>query len=296
MKINFFKSMKTTFIVSTLLILFSVYSLNKSGLDYGIEFMGGTELVVAFKDKVKVEDIREDFANANYKNLTIQNYGKKSNNEFLLRLPIEETNETVDVQRYKKNLKSVLDAEFSPEGYSVKRIDFIGPKVGKELVRNGIYSIILGSFAILIYVFIRFSFSFAIASVFALFHDFILTAFLINLLNIEITLSSIAAILTVIGYSVNDTIVIFDRVRENIKNLSGPLSDTIQVSIVQTLSRTILTVLTVLIVLIPLYFLGGVEIKDLALIMILGVGIGTYSSIFYAPYVMYLLNKGRKND
>ena len=296
MKINFFKSMKTTFIVSTLLILFSVYSLNKSGLDYGIEFMGGTELVVAFKDKVKVEDIREDFANANYNNLTIQNYGKKSNNEFLLRLPIEETNETVDVQRYKKNLKSVLDAEFSPEGYSVKRIDFIGPKVGKELVRNGIYSIILGSFAILIYVFIRFSFSFAIASVFALFHDFILTAFLINLLNIEITLSSIAAILTVIGYSVNDTIVIFDRVRENIKNLSGPLSDTIQVSIVQTLSRTILTVLTVLIVLIPLYFLGGVEIKDLALIMILGVGIGTYSSIFYAPYVMYLLSKGRKND
>ena len=296
MKINFFKSMKTTFIVSTLLILFSVYSLNKSGLDYGIEFMGGTELVVAFKDKVKVEDIREDFANADYTNLTIQNYGKKSINEFLLRLPIEETNETVNVQRYKKNLKNVLDAEFSPEGYSVKRIDFIGPKVGKELVRNGIYSIILGSFAILIYVFIRFSFSFAIASVFALFHDFILTAFLINLLNIEITLSSIAAILTVIGYSVNDTIVIFDRVRENIKNLSGPLSDTIQVSIVQTLSRTILTVLTVLIVLIPLYFLGGVEIKDLALIMILGVGIGTYSSIFYAPYVMYLLNKGRNND
>ena len=288
--------MKTTFIVSTLLILFSVYSLNKSGLDYGIEFMGGTELVVAFKDKVKVEDIREDFANADYTNLTIQNYGEKSNNEFLLRLPIEETNETVNVQRYKKNLKNVLDAEFSPEGYSVKRIDFIGPKVGKELVRNGIYSIILGSFAILIYVFIRFSFSFAIASVFALFHDFILTAFLINLLNIEITLSSIAAILTVIGYSVNDTIVIFDRVRENIKNLSGPLSDTIQVSIVQTLSRTILTVLTVLIVLIPLYFLGGVEIKDLALIMILGVGIGTYSSIFYAPYVMYLLNKGRNND
>ena len=296
MKINFFKTMKTTFIVSTLLILFSVYSLNKSGLDYGIEFMGGTELVVAFKDKVKVEDIREDFANADYTNLTIQNYGEKSNNEFLLRLPIEETNETVNVQRYKKNLKNVLDAEFSPEGYSVKRIDFIGPKVGKELVRNGIYSIILGSFAILIYVFIRFSFSFAIASVFALFHDFILTAFLINLLNIEITLSSIAAILTVIGYSVNDTIVIFDRVRENIKNLSGPLSDTIQVSIVQTLSRTILTVLTVLIVLIPLYFLGGVEIKDLALIMILGVGIGTYSSIFYAPYVMYLLNKGRNND
>ncbi|MDG2005884.1 MAG: protein translocase subunit SecF [Thermodesulfobacteriota bacteirum] len=296
MRFNFFKNMKTTFIISSLLIIFSLYSINKSGLNYGIEFMGGTELVVSFQDDVKVEDIRADFIKANYNTLTIQNYGDSSNNEFLLRLPIEETTEVINVQKYKRNLRNVLDAEFSPEGYSIKRIDFIGPKVGKELVRNGIYSIIFGSMAILIYVFFRFSFSFGIASICALFHDFILTAFLINILNIEITLSSIAAILTVIGYSVNDTIVIFDRVRENIKNLSESLEDVIQISIVQTLSRTILTVITVLIVLIPLYLVGGVEIKDLALIMILGVGIGTYSSIFYAPYLMYLFNKRNKND
>ena len=296
MKFDFFKNMKAIFIISSLLVVFSLYSLNKSGLDYGIEFMGGTELVVSFNEEVKVEDIREDFLKANYENLTIQNYGKKSNNEFLLRLPVEDLDEDVDVQKYKKNLKSVLDAEFTPDGYSVKRIDFIGPKVGKELVRNGVYSIVFGSLAILAYVFFRFSLSFAVASIFALFHDFILTAFLISLLNIEITLSSIAAILTVIGYSVNDTIVIFDRVRENVKNLSSSLEDIIQISIIQTLSRTILTVITVLIVLIPLYFLGGLEIKDFALIMILGVGLGTYSSIFYAPYIMYILNKGKKND
>ena len=293
MKFNFFKNMKATFLVSTLLVLFSLNTLNKSGLDYGIEFMGGTELVVSFKNDVSIKDIREDFVKANYKNLTIQNYGKESNNEFLLRLPVEETNEDVNVQKYKKNLKNVLDKEFSPSGYSVKRIDFIGPKVGKELVRNGIYSIVFGSMAILAYVFFRFSFSFAVASIFALFHDFILTAFLISLLNIEITLSSIAAILTVIGYSVNDTIVIFDRVRENLRNLSQPLEEVIEISINQTLSRTILTVITVLIVLIPLYFLGGIEIKDFALIMILGVGLGTYSSIFYAPYLMYMFNKGK---
>ena len=137
MSFNFFKNMKTTFIISTLLIIFSLYSINKSGLNYGIEFMGGTELVVSFQDDVKVEDIRADFIKANYNTLTIQNYGDNSNNEFLLRLPIEETSEVINVQKYKRNLKNVLDAEFSPEGYSIKRIDFIGPKVGKELVRNG---------------------------------------------------------------------------------------------------------------------------------------------------------------
>ncbi len=296
MKFNFFSNMKYTFFISTILIFFCLYSLDKTGLKYGIEFKGGTELVVSFKDKIKIENIRNQFSSEDYSALTIQNYGNELNKEFLLRIPVNEDNTTGGVNQYKENLKNVLDEKFGNEGYSVKRIDFIGPKVGKELVRNGVYSIIFGSLAILIYVFIRFSFSFGIASILALFHDFILTAFLINLFGIEITLSSIAAILTVIGYSVNDTIVIFDRIRENIRNVSDSFENIIEVSIHQTLSRTILTVITVLVVLIPLYFVGGMEIKDFALIMILGVGLGTYSSIFYAPYLMYLLNKGNKND
>ena len=293
MKFSFFKSMKATFIISTLLICFSLYSINKSGFNYGIEFQGGTEMVLSFNSETKIEKIRSDFYTAGFPNVTIQNYGSETNNEFLLRFPIKNDIKNMQILDYKKNLTNVLDENFSTNSYSIKRIDFIGPKVGKELVKNGIYSIIFGSIAILIYVFFRFSFSFAIAAVFALFHDFILTSLLVNILNIEITLTTIAAILTVIGYSVNDTIVIFDRVRENLKILNLPLNQIIETSIVQTLSRTILTVMTVLIVLVPLYFLGGVEIEDFALIMILGVGIGTYSSILYAPYIMYFLNKRR---
>ena len=296
MKFNFFSSMRYTCLISTILILFCLYSLDKSGLNYGIEFKGGTELVVSFENKVKIETIRQQFSNEEYNGLSIQNYGNDINNEFLLRLPINDNNEIGNVQLYKDNLTNILNQSFGNNSYSIKRIDFIGPKVGKELVRNGVYSIIFGSLAILIYVFIRFSFSFGIASILALFHDFIITGFLISLFNIEITLSSIAAILTVIGYSVNDTIVIFDRIRENIRNVSDSFENIIEISIHQTLSRTILTVVTVLIVLVPLYFVGGMEIKDFALIMILGVALGTYSSIFYAPYIMYLLNKGNKND
>ena len=127
----------------------------------------------------------------------------------------------------------------------------------------------------------------------ALFHDFIITTTLVIYLNIEISLATIAALLTVIGYSVNDTIVIFDRVRENIKITKLPLNELIDVSIYQTLSRTVLTVITVLIVLVPLFFFGGVEIEDFALIMIIGVTIGTYSSILFAPYIMYFLSRGK---
>ena len=141
--------------------------------------------------------------------------------------------------------------------------------------------------------FIRFSFGFALAAVMALFHDFIITTTLVTYLNIEISLATIAALLTVIGYSVNDTIVIFDRVRENIKITKLPLNELIDVSIYQTLSRTVLTVITVLIVLVPLFFFGGVEIEDFALIMIIGVTIGTYSSILFAPYIMYFLSRGK---
>ena len=137
------------------------------------------------------------------------------------------------------------------------------------------------------------SFGFALAAVMALFHDFIITTTLVTYLNIEISLATIAALLTVIGYSVNDTIVIFDRVRENIKITKLPLNELIDVSIYQTLSRTVLTVITVLIVLVPLFFFGGVEIEDFALIMIIGVTIGTYSSILFAPYIMYFLSRGK---
>ena len=293
MKFSFFNAMKITFFVSLFFIVLSFYQINKQGLSYGIEFMGGTEVVVSFEDKVEIDKIRGIFSNSGFENISIQKYGEKDENEFLIRLPINEDANVSGLSTYKDNFKAVVDQNFSPGSYSIKRIDFIGPKVGKELIKNGIYSIIFGSIAILIYVFIRFSFGFALAAVMALFHDFIITTTLVTYLNIEITLATIAALLTVIGYSVNDTIVIFDRVRENIKITKLPLNELIDVSIYQTLSRTVLTVITVLIVLVPLFFFGGVEIEDFALIMIIGVTIGTYSSILFAPYIMYFLSRGK---
>ena len=295
MNLSFFNCMRFTCLVSLVVVGLSVYKINNEGLKYGIEFMGGTEVVLDFNEDIKIDTIRNLFAESGFSNVSIQNYGNEQDNEFLIRLPIDKESQDADLGAYRSTLKNLLENNFSSDEYSLKRIDFIGPKVGKELIQNGIYSIIFGSVAILFYVFFRFSFSFALAAVSALFHDFIVTTMLVTLLDIEITLSTIAALLTVIGYSVNDTIVIFDRVRENMKVLKSSLNEVIDTSILQTLSRTILTVLTVLIVLVPLYFFGGVEIEDFALVMIMGVIIVTYSSILFAPYVMYLLNKGNIN-
>ena len=295
MNLSFFNCMRFTCLVSLVVVGLSVYKINNEGLKYGIEFMGGTEVVLDFNEDIKIDTIRNLFAESGFSNVSIQNYGNEQDNEFLIRLPIDKESQDADLGAYRSTLKNLLENNFSSDEYSLKRIDFIGPKVGKELIQNGIYSIIFGSVAILFYVFFRFSFSFALAAVSALFHDFIITTMLVTLLDIEITLSTIAALLTVIGYSVNDTIVIFDRVRENMKVLKSSLNEVIDTSILQTLSRTILTVLTVLIVLVPLYFFGGVEIEDFALVMIMGVIIVTYSSILFAPYVMYLLNKGNIN-
>ena len=285
---NIFKFSKYFFFLSLFFIIFSIYYINSNNLKYGLEFSGGTEVIVDFNREVDIDSLRERVSFISNVNTTVQLYDK---NNYLVKFPFDEKSEF--------NLKGELDKVFE-EFYSdlnpyIIQIDFIGPKVGKELVQNGLMAIIYGSIAILIYVFIRFNLSFAIAAIFALFHDFLISVFFISFLNIEITLSTIAAILTVIGYSVNDTIVIFDRVRENLLNVKSQFRETINTSIIQTLSRTILTVITVLIVLIPLFFFGGPIIRDFSLIMIIGVIIGTYSSILFAPYSMYIFSLRRVN-
>ena len=285
---NIFKFSKYFFFLSLFFIIFSVFYINSNNLKYGLEFSGGTEVIVDFDREVDIDSLRERVSFISNLNTTVQLYDK---NNYLVKFPFDEKSEF--------NLKHELDKVFE-EFYSdlnpyIIQIDFIGPKVGKELVQNGLMAIIYGSIAILIYVFIRFNLSFAIAAIFALFHDFLISVFFISFLNIEITLSTIAAILTVIGYSVNDTIVIFDRVRENLLNVKSQFRETINTSIIQTLSRTILTVITVLIVLIPLFFFGGPIIRDFSLIMIIGVIIGTYSSILFAPYSMYIFSLRRVN-
>lgn len=284
---NFFKTMSITVLISSLLLILSVYYVSKTDLKYGLEFSGGTELVVGFKGNLDLESFRKRLSSLDIGKTTVQSYDKE---DYIIKIPVNDL-EGLDNNQIKNSISSLLDKYYSEISPSIKQIDYIGPKVGQELVNNGLLAILYGSFAILIYVFIRFNIGFAFAAISALFHDFILALFFIAFLEIEVTLSTIAAILTVIGYSVNDTIVIFDRVRENLIIVKGSASEIINTSIKQTLSRTILTVITVLIVLLPLFFYGGPQIEDFALIMIIGVAIGTYSSIFFAPYIMFLISK-----
>ena len=284
---NFFKTMRITALISSLLLILSVYYVLKTDLKYGLEFSGGTELVIGFEGNLDLENFRKRLSSLDIGKTTVQSYDKE---DYIIKIPVNDR-ESLDNNQIKNSLSSLLDKYYSGISPSIKQIDYIGPKVGQELVNNGLLAILYGSFAILIYVFIRFNIGFAFAAISALFHDFILALFFIAFLEIEVTLSTIAAILTVIGYSVNDTIVIFDRVRENLIIVKGSASEIINTSIKQTLSRTILTVVTVLIVLLPLFFYGGPQIEDFALIMIIGVAIGTYSSIFFAPYIMFLISK-----
>jgi len=284
---NFFKTMRITALISSLLLILSVYYVLKTDLKYGLEFSGGTELVIGFKGDLDLESFRKRLSSLDIGKTTVQSYDKE---DYIIKIPVNDR-ESLDNNQIKNSISSLLDKYYSGISPSIKQIDYIGPKVGQELVNNGLLAILYGSFAILIYVFIRFNIGFAFAAISALFHDFILALFFIAFLEIEVTLSTIAAILTVIGYSVNDTIVIFDRVRENLIIVKGSASEIINTSIKQTLSRTILTVVTVLIVLLPLFFYGGPQIEDFALIMIIGVAIGTYSSIFFAPYIMFLISK-----
>jgi len=284
---NFFKTMRITALISSLLLILSVYYVLKTDLKYGLEFSGGTELVIGFKGDLDLESFRKRLSSLDIGKTTVQSYDKE---DYIIKIPVNDR-ESLDNNQIKNSISSLLDKYYSGISPTIKQIDYIGPKVGQELVNNGLLAILYGSFAILIYVFIRFNIGFAFAAISALFHDFILALFFIAFLEIEVTLSTIAAILTVIGYSVNDTIVIFDRVRENLIIVKGSASEIINTSIKQTLSRTILTVVTVLIVLLPLFFYGGPQIEDFALIMIIGVAIGTYSSIFFAPYIMFLISK-----
>tara|TARA_B100000131_G_scaffold117769_1_gene114604 strand:+ start:50942 stop:51808 length:867 start_codon:yes stop_codon:yes gene_type:complete len=287
---SIFKISKYACIFSIIFIGLTIYYLNSKDLKYGLEFSGGTELIIEFNQKVDIDLLREHVSTINNSKISVQLYDNKS---YLIKFPYNE-NANTDI---KKSMDEIFSQFYINNGPRINQIDFIGPKVGKELVNNGLMSIIYGSLAILIYVFIRFNFSFAMAAISALFHDFLIAIFFILFLEIEITLTTIAALLTVIGYSVNDTIVIFDRVRENLKISKDTFTKTINTSIIQTLSRTILTVITVLIVLFPLYFFGGPIIKDFALIMIIGVMVGTYSSIFFAPFLMYIFSGRRiSND
>jgi len=266
--------------VSGVLLLASIVSLIISGLKLGIDFTGGTLLEVGYEQAVDLNSVREVLREAEYGDSVVQHFG--SSKEILIRLPLREGLTTADLSN---QVMDRLNAAENPG--EMLRVEFVGPQVGDELTEDGGLALLYSMFGILIYVAWRFEYKFALGSVAALAHDVILTLGIFSVLQLEFDLTVLAAVLAVIGYSLNDTIVVYDRIRENFRKIRKATPDhVVNVSLNQTLSRTLMTSLTTLLVLIALAMLGGEIIHNFSLALIAGVVVGTYSSIYIASPVV----------
>lgn len=286
---DFVEKMGGAMRVSIALAVISVASLvYHQGPNWGVEFTGGTEIHIKLGRSLETETLKQALGDAGFPSESVQRFGLPGDNEHLIQFAPELA--TFDqISDFQKKLEALFAESEAFEGASIQRIDYIGPRVGKELVTKALLSILLASVVILLYLVARFEFGFAVGAVIALVHDTLITVGAISLADKEFTLAIVAALLTVIGYSVNDTIVIFDRIRENMGNFPEKgFRQLVNEGISQTLSRTLLTTVTVFIVLLPLFFLGGSVIHDFAFTLMVGVVIGTYSSVFVASaFVVY---------
>ncbi len=288
-RIDFIRKMKKAVFISWGLILIGIISLiYHKGPNWGVEFVGGTEVHVKFAKDIKSDEIRTILNSAGYPAESVQQLGLPQDNEYLVRLSPDVV-AFEKIQEFQNKFEGVVKSVPEFEGASILRIDYIGPRVGRELIQKAIISVLLGCVGILLYLMIRFEFEFALGAVIAIIHDVLITLGALSLMDKEFTLTIIAALLTVIGYSVNDTIVIFDRIRENLRKVAKVgFRQLVNESVNQTLSRTIVTGISVLLVLLTLFFLGGSVIHDFAFTLIVGVIVGTYSSIFIASaFVVY---------
>lgn len=292
-RIDFVSRMKKAMFVSIALIIIAIGSLiYHKGPNWGVEFTGGTEIHIKLAKEVSIAEISETLATTGFPPDIVQQLGLSSDHEYLIRFSPELV-KFDQIQGFQTELEKIIATNEAFKGGSIQRVDYIGPRVGAELIRKAVIAILLGCVGILIYVMIRFELSFAIGAVIALIHDTVITLGALSLMEKEFTLALVAALLTVIGFSVNDTIIIFDRIRENMRK-SGKLSirELVNEGISQTLTRTILTSITVFLVLIPLFIFGGSVIHDFAFTLIVGAIIGTYSSIFIASaFVVYWREK-----
>jgi len=288
-QINFNKYSKTFNIFSISLVIFSFILLLFKGLNYGVDFKGGTLIELRATDKqITISQLRQSFLNMNLGDISVKEFGK--NNDFLIKFEKKENNNSNLISEIKENLTKSIGA-----GFNFRKVESVGPKVSAELLRSGIIAICLSLAAMLLYIWIRFEWQFSLGAILALFHDVILTLGVFSLFSLEINLSIVAAVLTIVGYSMNDTVVIFDRVRENLNKFSDiKIFDLTNISINETLSRTIITSVTTLLALVSIYIFGGEILKGFSLAMILGVIFGTYSSIYIANPILILLNVSQK--
>ncbi len=288
--INFMNKRKLAMVFSVLLIIAAIGSLVTKGLNLGIDFTGGYLIEAGYKTDVNLDEVRTALANADFKDAQVQNFG--SSKDIIVRIaPREDINKAT----IGDNILSVLKTT-SQQEVSMRRVEFVGPQVGNELRDDGGIALLVALAGILIYISFRFQFKSAVGAILALVHDVIITIGVFSILQMEFDLSVLASILAVIGYSLNDTVVVLDRIRETFRNVRKTTAeDILNISINQTLARTLVTSLTTLLVLLALFFFGGEIIHGFALALIIGVIIGTYSSIYIASSTLMVL-KIHKQD
>ena len=275
--------------ISLILIFLSIILLLFKGLNFGVDFKGGTLIELRSTDKtVTISRIRDSLNKINLGDVSVKKFGKED--DYLIKFEKKDFNNPNFINEIKDKLSSSLGNTFE-----FRRVENVGPKVSSELLRSGIIAICLSLAAMLFYIWIRFEWQFSLGAIAALFHDVIITLGIFSLFSLEINLSIVAAVLTIVGYSMNDTVVIFDRVRENLKKYSDvKIFDLTNISINETLSRTIITSTTTLLALFSIFFFGGEILKGFSLAMILGVFFGTYSSIYIANPILVFLNVSPK--
>ena len=285
--INYFRLFN---FVSLILILISVGFIFYKGLNFGVDFKGGTLIELRVENtEIGIGDVRQSFIEMNLGDVNVKKFGK--GNDYLIKFEQTDKNKEDFIENIKTQLSRNLTGNFS-----FRRVENVGPKVSGELLKSGLIAIVLSLSAMLIYIWIRFEWQFSLGAIIALIHDVIITIGFFSILEFEINLSIVAAVLTIVGYSMNDTVVIFDRVRENLKKYSSKsINEISNLSINETLSRTIITSLTTLLALLSIFFFGGKILHGFSFAMILGVVFGTYSSIFIANPILIKLKVNQKS-
>ncbi|WP_018937722.1 MULTISPECIES: protein translocase subunit SecF [unclassified Thioalkalivibrio] len=288
--IDFLGKRKITIAISLVLIIISVALLATRGLNFGIDFTGGTLVEVGYPEAVELDTIRETLSAGGYEGAQVQTFG--TSRDVLIRLPPSEDDDN-PAMLSNRVLNALRDG--GPDDPDLRRVEFVGPAVGEELREQGGLAMIYALAGILIYVAVRFEWRFSIGSVLALVHDVLITLGIFSLLQMEFDLGVLAAVLAVIGYSLNDTIVVYDRIRENFRVLRKQSTEQVMNNAVnKTLARTIVTSMTTLLVLLSLAFLGGAALQNFSIALIIGVVVGTYSSIFIAATAALMLGVDRQ--
>ena len=279
-KINFVSKFKNANIVSIVLFILSIIFIYFKGLNYGIDFKGGTLIELRTDKSVEASSIRDSLNSMSLGDINVKKFGKDG--DYLIKVEQKNSNNSDLIPKIKEKLSNNLNTDVD-----FRRVENVGPKVSSELLESSVIAITLALAAMLFYIWVRFEWQFSLGSIIALFHDVVITLGIFSVLALEINLSIIAAVLTIVGYSMNDTVVIYDRIRENLfKYTKISISDVSNLSINETLTRTIITSVTTLLALFSIYILGGEILRGFSFAMILGVIIGTYSSIFVASPIL----------